>query len=185
MLSQQPEIATDPATGLPLNFLHVVNGGAGDGTFEDPYGTLTAALADPAAGTSIIYTPQGATFVESITLVPGAQVLSNGPVQRVETQFGLTKLPFSGSGTVFSDLPTLTGDVDMADDSQFSGFDVTGQITATGVSDSRSTTRASTTRPAMPLVITTPMRDARYAQPESTAGRGLCSIDSVRRRSPI
>jgi hypothetical protein len=135
VLSQQPEIAIDPATGLPLNFLHVVNGGAGTGTFEDPYGTLTAALADAAAGNSIIYTPFGGDFVENITLVPGAQVLSNGPKQFVQTQFGRTRLPFSGASPDLTDLPTLMGDVDMADDSRFSGFEVTGQVTGTGISN--------------------------------------------------
>lgn len=135
VLSQQPEIAIDPATGNPLNFLHVVNGGAGTGTFEDPYGTLTAALADGDAGTSIIYTPFGGDFVENITLVPGAQVLSNGPRQFVQTQFGRTRIPLSGASPDLTDLPTLMGNVDMADDSRFSGFEVTGQITGTGVSN--------------------------------------------------
>lgn len=135
VLSQQPEIAIDPATGNPLNFLHVVNGGAGDGTFENPYGTLTAALADADAGTSIIYTPQGGAFVENITLVPGATVLSNGPKQFVRTQFGRTRLPFSGASPDLTDLPTLMGNVDMADDSRFSGFEVTGQVTGTAISN--------------------------------------------------
>lgn len=178
VLSQQPEIATDPG-GTPLNFLHVVNGGAGDGTFENPYGTLTAALADAAAGTSIIYTPQGGAFVENITLVAGAQVLSNGPVQHVETQFGRSRLPFSGSGTVFSDLPTLTGDVAMADDSRFSGFDVTGQVAATGVSDFTIANTRIDNAAGDALVITG--ADAATLDTlslESTAGGGLVLDDS-------
>lgn len=125
------DIARDPTTGLALNFLHVVNGGAGTGTIENPYGTLTAALADAAAGNSIIYTPQGGTFNENIVLVPGAQVLGNGPAQVVNTQFGLEQLPFS-PGAAF---PTLTGDVTMASNSRFSGFNVTGHLIANGVSD--------------------------------------------------
>ncbi|MBL8851621.1 MAG: inverse autotransporter beta domain-containing protein [Planctomycetaceae bacterium] len=178
VLSQQPEIATDPA-GVPLNFLHVVNGGAGTGTFEDPYGTLTAALADAAAGTSIIYTPEGGAFVENIALVPGARVLSNGPVQRVETQFGPTRLPFSGSGTVFSDLPTLTGDVDMADDSQFSGFDVTGQVTATGVSGFTIDNTRIDNAGGDALVITgADDSTLDNLSLESTGGRGLFLNDS-------
>jgi hypothetical protein len=134
VITQQPRVATD-GMGTPLNFLHVVDGAAGTGTFEDPYGTLAAALADPDAGTSIIYTPRGGDFVENITLVTGATVLSNGPVQRVMTQQGFQTLPFSGASPDLLDLPTLTGTVDMADDARFSGFSVTGEITANGVSN--------------------------------------------------
>ncbi len=127
-------VATD-SMGTPLNFLHVANGFAGTGTFEDPYGTLSAALADGDAPMSIIYTPFGGAYVEDVTLVAGATVLSNGPVQTVETQFGTQQLPFSGTSTDLSALPTITGNVTMADDSRFSGFDVTGALTATGVMD--------------------------------------------------
>jgi hypothetical protein len=131
--TSDPQIARD-STGTPLNFLHVVPGAAGvTGTFEDPFGTLGAALADAAAGTSYIYTPEGGDFVENVTLVPGAQVLSNGPIQRVPTTLGQQRLPFSGRSIDLSDLPTVLGDVAMDDDSRFSGFDVTGQLTATGV----------------------------------------------------
>lgn len=178
VLSQQPEVATDPG-GTPLNFLHVVTGGAGDGRFEDPYGTLTAALADPDAGTSIIYTPFGGDFVENITLVTGATVLSNGPVQTVDTQFGATRLPFSGSGTVFDDLPTLTGDVDLADDSRFSGFDVSGQVTGLGVSGFTidNTLIDSTAGDALAFVSAASATLDNVSL-ESTAGRGLLMIDS-------
>ena len=124
--------ATDPG-GVPLGFIHVANGFAGTGTFENPYGTLTNALADGAAGTSIIYTPFGGNYVENVTLVPGARVLSNGPTQTVTTQFGDQQLPFSGSSTGLSSLPTITGNVSMANTSRFSGFDVTGGLTAAGV----------------------------------------------------
>lgn len=179
VLSQQPEIAIDPGTGNPLNFLHVVTGGAGTGTFEDPYGTLTAALADAAAGNSIIYTPAGGDFVENITLVPGTRVLSNGPVQHVETQFGRARLPFSGSGTVFSDLPTLTGDVAMADDSQFSGFDVTGQVTAIGVSGfTIDNTRIDNAAGDALIISAADSANLDTVSLESTAGRGLWLINS-------
>jgi len=179
VLSQQPEIARDPATGTPLNFLHVVSGAAGTGTFEDPYGTLTAALADAAAGNSIIYTPQGGDFVENLTLVPGTQVLSNGPVQRVQTQFGMAKLPFSGSGTVFTDLPTLTGDVDMATDSRFSGFDVSGQVTANGVSGfTIDNTRIDSAAGDALIISNANSATVDNVSLESTAGRGLWLISS-------
>ena len=178
VLSQQPTIATEPG-GTPLNFLHVVTGGAGTGTIEDPYGTLTAALADPDAGTSIIYTPFGGDFVENITLVAGATVLSNGPVQTVDTQFGPTRLPFSGSGTVFSDLPTLTGDVDLADDSRFSGFDVSGQVTGLGVSGfTIDNTRIDSAVGDALAFVSADSATLDTVSLESTAGRGLLMIDS-------
>lgn len=125
-------VATD-AGGVPLGFIHAANGFAGTGTFENPYGTLTNALADGAAGTSIIYTPFGGNYVENVSLVPGARVLSNGPTQTVATQFGDQQLPFSGSSTNLAALPTITGNVVMANTSRFSGFDVTGGLSAAGV----------------------------------------------------
>ena len=134
VITQQPRVATDGA-GTPLHFLHVVEGAAGTGAFEDPYGTLSDALLDPDAGTSIIYTPQGGNYIEDVTLVAGATVLSNGPIQRVLTQQGFQTLPFSGTSPDLSDLPTLTGNVTMADDSRFSGFAVTGAVTATAVTN--------------------------------------------------
>ncbi|MEZ6051126.1 MAG: inverse autotransporter beta domain-containing protein [Planctomycetaceae bacterium] len=134
VLSQQPKVATD-AAGVPLNFLHVVEGGAGDGTFETPYGTLSAAMADADAGTSITYTPFGGAYVENVALVAGATILSNGPEQFVTSQCGATLLPFSGTSTDLSMIPTLTGNVTLADNTRFSGFDVTGGVSGTGLVD--------------------------------------------------
>lgn len=134
VLTQQPEIATDVA-GVPLNFLHVIEGAAGDGTFETPYGTLSAAMADADADTSITYTPFGGAYVEDVTMVAGATILSNGPEQFVATQFGPAHLPFSGASTDLSMLPTLDGNVTLADNTRFSGFDVTGGISGTGLMD--------------------------------------------------
>ena len=134
VLTRDDGVTATDAGGVPLGFIHVANVPAGGtGTFEDPYDTLTNALADGAAGTSIIYTPFGGNYVENVTLVPGARVLSNGPVQTVATQFGDQQLPFSGSSPDLSALPTITGDIAMANASRFSGFDVTGGLTAVAV----------------------------------------------------
>ena len=133
VITQDDGVVATDAGGVPLGFIHVANGFAGTGTFENPYGTLTNALADGAAGTSLIYTPFGGTYVENVTLVPGSRVLSNGPVQTVTTQFGDQPLPFSGSSTNLTALPTITGNVAMANTSRFSGFDVTGGLTAAAV----------------------------------------------------
>ena len=134
VLTRDDGVTATDAGGVPLGFIHVANVPAGGtGTFEDPYDTLTNALADGAAGTSIIYTPFGGNYVENVTLVLGARVLSNGPVQTVATQFGDQQLPFSGSSPDLSALPTITGDIAMANASRFSGFDVTGGLTAVAV----------------------------------------------------
>lgn len=135
LLTRDDGVAATTPTGDVLNFIHVANGFAGTGTFENPYGTLTNALANPSAGTSTVYTPFGGNYVENVTLVPGTKVLSNGPVQTVTTQFGVQTLPFSGSHTDLVSLPTITGNVTLASNSQFSGFDVTGglsSVAATG-----------------------------------------------------
>lgn len=176
--TRDPVVATDPG-GTPLNFLHVVPGAAGTGTIENPYGTLSAALADAAAGTSIIYTPQGGAFVENVTLVAGAQVLSNGPIQRVQTQFGSTKLPFSGAGSVFSNLPTIQGNVAMANNSRFSGFSVTGEVSATGVSGFTIDNTKVTFAAGDALVITgAGSATLDNLNVQSTVGRGLFLNDS-------
>ena len=133
VITQDDGVAATDAGGIPLGFIHVANGFAGTGTFENPYGTLTNALADGAAPTSLIYTPFGGNYVENVTLVAGARVLSNGPKQTVITQYGEQPLPFSGSSTDLSALPTMTGNVSMANNSRFSGFDVTGGLSAVGV----------------------------------------------------
>lgn len=133
VITQDPgEIATTP-TDTPIHFLHVRNGAAGTGTIESPFGTLAAALAAPNAGSSIIYTPNGGTFNENVTLVDDAQLLSNGPVQTVTTQFGEQRLPFSGRHQNLAGLPKLTGNVTLANDATFSGFDVTGSVAGAAV----------------------------------------------------
>lgn len=122
-------IATTPG-GVPLNFLHVANGGVGPGTIESPYGSITAALADPAAATSIIYTPFGGTFTENVLLIDNATVLGNGPIQTVNTQLGSQLLPFSGQSVNLANLPEIIGNVVVANNSRFSGFAVTGGMAA-------------------------------------------------------
>ncbi|NOX54996.1 MAG: right-handed parallel beta-helix repeat-containing protein, partial [Planctomycetes bacterium] len=128
-------LAEDPATGSPLLFLHAAPGAGGDGTIQSPYGSLTDALADPRASSAIVYTPFGGTFTENIALVDGAIVLSNGPVQQVQTQLGAQVLPYSGTSPDLSNLPQIVGNVAMANDTRFSGFAVTGAVSGAGLSN--------------------------------------------------
>ena len=135
VIAQQETLAADSSSGLPFYFLHVVPGAAGIGTFESPYGTLSQTMADPAAGTSLTYTPAGGAFTENVSLVDGATILSNGPAQYVSTQLGLQLLPFSATSTDLANLPGIVGNVTMANDSRLSGFDVTGGLSGTGISN--------------------------------------------------
>ncbi|MCA8993006.1 MAG: hypothetical protein KDA88_13540 [Planctomycetaceae bacterium] len=179
LTSDAGTIATDTG-GTPLNFLHVQNGFAGTGTIENPYGTLTAALADAAAPTSIIYTPHGGTFVENVNLVAGATVLSNGPAQTVTTQIGDQQLPFSGSVSGLTGLPSIVGNVTLADDSTFSGFDVTGGMTATAVNNFLVET-SQVNNPAGDAIVVADVDtgEFRNLQVSSAAGRGLLINNSA------
>lgn len=133
VLHRREEIARD-TSGTPLTFLHVVEGGAGDGTFEMPFGAIGDAMADPLAPTSVVYTPTGGTFTESVTLVSGTRLLSNGPVQTVMSSEGGLVLPFSGTGTDLAALPaSIVGDVTLADSTEFSGFAVEGGVSGVGI----------------------------------------------------
>ncbi len=173
------EIATD-TLGNPINFLHVANGGVGPGTIESPYGSLTAALADGDAATSVIYTPFGGTFVEDVTLIDGATVLSNGPVQTVATQYGNQQLPYSGSSVDLSNLPTITGNVTLANNVLFSGFDITGAMTATAV-NGFTIENSVVTNPIGDAVTVTSVDTGTFEnlRLSSGAGRGMLIDDSA------
>ncbi len=133
VLTQNTQLATD-AGNVPLTFIHVVPGAAGTGTFENPYGTITNAMGDGLAPTSIVYTPQGGAFIEDVALVAGTQLRSNGPTQIVQSMQGPLTLPFSG---VSSDLTALsasiTGNVDLANNTTLNGFSVVGTVAGNGV----------------------------------------------------
>jgi hypothetical protein len=130
VLVRDDGVAATDTSGNVLNFIHVANGSAGTGTFENPYGTISAAMADANAGSSIVYTPFGGNFVENVNLTAGTKLLSNGPVQSVTTQFGVDTLPFSGQHTDLNSLPTLIGNVTLASNTQFSGFEVSGGVSS-------------------------------------------------------
>ena len=130
------EVGARPATlgGAPLNFVHVVPGGAGNGTFENPYGTISTAMLDPLAGSGVIYTPYGGTFTENVTMTAGSTLFSNGPTQFVNSDFGSVKVPFSGANSSLTALPsTIVGDVTLANNTVLNGFDVQGAISGTNV----------------------------------------------------
>ena len=139
------EIAIDPATGLPLQFLHAaVSSVAGDGSFERPYNTLDQLLADPrfAAGGVIAYVRGNNTPVVNlqipqhtgnVILAPNTQLLSFVPEQFVATQNGLRRLPFSGTSD--GALPSIVGDITLANNVKLSGWDIQGTILGNSISN--------------------------------------------------
>ena len=133
VLQDQSNRLTLPG-GAPLNFVHVVPGGAGTGTFEDPYGTISSAMLDPLAASGVVYTPYGGTFTENVTMTAGSSLFSNGPTQFVSTNFGPVKVPLSGVSSSLTALPSMiVGDVTLANDTVLNGFDVQGGISGTNV----------------------------------------------------
>ncbi len=120
--------------GTPLNFLHVVPGGAGTGTIENPYGTISSAMLDPLSATGIVYTPFGGTFTENVTMTAGSSLFSNGPTQFVSTNVGSVKVPLSGVNSSLTALPSkIVGNITLADNTVLNGFEVQGGVVGTNV----------------------------------------------------
>ncbi|GAB4203993.1 MAG: hypothetical protein Fur006_58800 [Coleofasciculaceae cyanobacterium] len=115
--------ATNPQTGAPYVFQHVNSGQAGgNGTFENPFGAIDAALgATQSDGNSIVYVSSASNSpaLSSFQIRDGVQVLSSGSVQEILTrEFGLVRLPGSGSGN----LPNVAGSVTLGNNTVLSGF---------------------------------------------------------------
>jgi Right handed beta helix region/Inverse autotransporter, beta-domain len=117
---QDTRLITNPATGQPWQFRHANLGvGSGNGTFENPTGTVAAALA-VAQPNDIVYVQPGTNpGIPAFTIPNDVQVLSTGPIQRINTlELGNLQLPLSGAGT----LPNVLGTVTMGNRSTLSGF---------------------------------------------------------------
>jgi len=112
-------LAFNPTTAKPLYFLHVASGGNGNGSFDSPYDTLAGALTDTrytdranAQAADVIYVRNSVespiTHTGDIVLQPDTQLLSNGPLQLVDTTRGTQQLPFSGAAAKqqFFPMPT-------------------------------------------------------------------------------
>ncbi|MFO0945141.1 MAG: right-handed parallel beta-helix repeat-containing protein [Planctomycetota bacterium] len=113
--------AIDPATGQRLFFVHVADGGNSNGTVEDPYGTLAEAAGDSQVqnGGVIVYDHRkNAVEAANLNFATNNKILSAGPKQVVNTQFGPTVLPFSGTGVN----STLLGSMTVGSNSLISGF---------------------------------------------------------------
>lgn len=118
--TQDVALLNNPATGQPWRFRHAVPGvGTGDGTFENPTGTVAAALAI-AQPDDIVYVQPGTNpGIPAFTIPDRVQVLSTGPVQRIDTvQLGNIALPLSGAGV----LPTVQDTITLGNSTTLSGF---------------------------------------------------------------
>lgn len=179
VLSVTEELATT-STGVPLTFLHVQDGSAGDGTYESPYGQLNDALADPRVGNAYVYARGNGIYDENVTLGTGYQVYSNGPVQSVPTQFGDQRLPHSGANLQLTGLPEIRGRVRMADAATLSGFNVTDGIVADGVDGFTLRSNAATRSSIGPPVIIRNVNGATIDQLliSEADGIGLAVLDS-------
>ncbi|MBW4692178.1 MAG: right-handed parallel beta-helix repeat-containing protein [Lyngbya sp. HA4199-MV5] len=127
---QETTFVTNPATGQPWQFRHANLGiGTGDGTFENPTGTVAAALA-VAQPNDIVYVQAGTNpGIPAFTIPDDVQVLSTGPVQRIDTiELGNLPLPLSGAGV----LPTVQGTVTLGNHTTLSGFAI-GTATGSGI----------------------------------------------------
>jgi len=120
---QDTQLITNPTTGQPWRFRHAVPGvGTGDGTFENPTGTVAAALA-VAQPDDIVYVQSGINpGIPAFTIPDRVQVLSTGPIQRIDTvELGNFQLPLSGAGV----LPSVVGTVTLGNSTTLSGFAIT------------------------------------------------------------
>jgi hypothetical protein len=120
----QPIALTNPATDEPFVFRHVNLGiGTGNGTFENPTGTVAEALA-AAEPDDIVYVQPGTNpGIPAFTIPDEVQVVSTGAMQQIPTvELGNVQLPLSNSGV----LPRITGTVTLGDDNTLSGFEING-----------------------------------------------------------
>lgn len=125
---------TNPLTGQPYLFQHVVLGrSGGDGTFENPFGLIQPAL-DVSQPGAIVYVQAGTNpGVPGFTVPDRVQVLSSSQSQSINAslagQLFTQALPLSDSNSV---RPLVTGTVRLGSDTVLAGFEITS-TTGAGV----------------------------------------------------
>jgi hypothetical protein len=120
--------ATNPETDEPYVFQHVNLGIAGgDGTFENPVGTVQEGLAQTLSdGNDIVYVQPGTNpGIAPFTIPDRVQVLSTGPMQALETvESGVVQLPLSAAGVLPTIIPSAEASVTLGNATTLSGFDI-------------------------------------------------------------
>jgi trimeric autotransporter adhesin len=125
-------LATNTATGEPLQFVHVNLGlGNSNGSFESPFSTVSQAL-NIAKSNDIIYVRDGKNpGIPSFTIPDGVTLISNASPEFIDTSFGKIQLPGSGSGIK----PNIIGTVTMGNDTKLNGFAISN-ATGAGIEGS-------------------------------------------------
>jgi hypothetical protein len=122
--------AINPKTSNPWQFRHVDLGrGTGDGTYENPTGTVQAAL-NVAQSDDIVYVNFGNNpDIPAFAIPDGVQVLSTGPLQEISASIrGIVQtVKLSGSGS--GNFPTIREAgvqnlVTMGSNTTLSGFEI-------------------------------------------------------------
>jgi trimeric autotransporter adhesin len=132
--TQEP--ARNEQTGQALQFRYVTPGaGTGDGTLENPTGSIQNALS-VAKPEDIIYVEFSNASSEGFKIPDGVNVLSNALPRFIETrEVGKIQIPNSGTGQ----LPVVNGTVTMGNNTTLEGFTITNAIgnaiEASGVSN--------------------------------------------------
>lgn len=122
--------ATDATTGQAIRILHVAAGGAGAGTYESPFSSVSQALAGAQPGDLIYVHASSGLSMAGFTVPAGVRVLSSAVPEYIDTKQGAQiKLPLSGSGT----LPIVTSTVTLSNDTTLDGFNIT-PATGAGIS---------------------------------------------------
>jgi hypothetical protein len=120
--------AINPETNQPYVFQHVNLGIAGgNGTFENPVGTVQEGLAQTLSdGNDIVYVQPGTNpGIPPFTIPNRVQLLSTGPVQPLETlQSGVVQLPLSAAGVLPTIIPSAEASVTLGNATTLSGFDI-------------------------------------------------------------
>ncbi len=165
-------VAINPATGKPWVFQQVTLGAiAGTGTAEAPTGTVAAALSKTLSdGNGIVYVKSGSNpGIPAFTVPTNVQVLSTGPVQKLNTPQGVINLPGSGTG-----VNPNSGTVTLATNGSnqvISGFNIVntaGNPAIVGTNNTNATIANNT------IVINAPNTAA--SQSLGLAGRGIVLI---------
>ncbi len=132
---QDQVVAVNPQTQQEFFFIHVGNGSS-NGTVESPFSRMeeAIALAQQQQNKTVIIYLNGENLVFNGFTLPNtvSQLLSSGPIQQVNTQFGSVQLPFSGNGR----LPQINGGIVLPTGGQnlvVSGFNVNGGGTQRGI----------------------------------------------------
>jgi trimeric autotransporter adhesin len=120
-VKRQVEVAINPTTGRPWKFQFVNLGiGTGNGTFENPAGTLVQVLPTARSG-DLVYVNAGTNpGIAEFTIPDGVSVVSTALITSIATQLGFVPLPNGGTGI----RPQITGPVTLGNSTRLFGFEI-------------------------------------------------------------